>query len=119
MQGLSWRSTLRPTVFARRCGLPSPLPVKPERHPHVLCTPKRRRTQRAISSLAVFETRSYRARTCVRLRTRRNERHGDRRCAVANVKPIPDGYPRVTPYLCVDGAAGAIASDTDALGATE
>jgi PhnB protein len=24
------------------------------------------------------------------------------------VKPIPDGYPRVTPYLCIDGAADAI-----------
>jgi PhnB protein len=27
---------------------------------------------------------------------------------MANVKPIPDGYPRVTPYLCVDGASDAI-----------
>jgi len=24
------------------------------------------------------------------------------------VKPIPEGYPQVTPYLCVDGAADAI-----------
>ena len=24
------------------------------------------------------------------------------------VKPIPDGYPRVTPYLIVDGASAAI-----------
>ena len=24
------------------------------------------------------------------------------------VDPIPDSYPRVTPYLCVDGAAAAI-----------
>lgn len=25
-----------------------------------------------------------------------------------NVKPIPDGYPQVSPYLCVDGAEEAI-----------
>jgi PhnB protein len=24
------------------------------------------------------------------------------------VKPIPDGYPRVSPYLCIDGASAAI-----------
>ena len=28
--------------------------------------------------------------------------------AVADVNPIPPGYPQVTPYLSVDGAAGAI-----------
>ena len=28
---------------------------------------------------------------------------------MAPVKPIPDGYPQVTPYLCVDGAEDAIA----------
>jgi PhnB protein len=27
---------------------------------------------------------------------------------MADVKPIPDGYPQVTPYLHVDGAAAAI-----------
>ena len=27
---------------------------------------------------------------------------------MAGVKPIPDGYPRLTPYLIVDGAAQAI-----------
>jgi PhnB protein len=27
---------------------------------------------------------------------------------MANVKPIPDGYPQLTPYLCIDGAAQAI-----------
>jgi PhnB protein len=27
---------------------------------------------------------------------------------MATVKPIPDGYPHVTPYLYVDGAAAAI-----------
>ena len=27
---------------------------------------------------------------------------------MATVKPIPDGYPQVTPYLCVDGAEAAI-----------
>ena len=27
---------------------------------------------------------------------------------MADVKPIPDGYPQVTPYLCVDDAKAAI-----------
>ena len=35
------------------------------------------------------------------------------------VKPIPDGYPRVTPYLCVDDAAKAIEFYKEALGAEE
>jgi PhnB protein len=35
------------------------------------------------------------------------------------VNPIPDGYPRVIPYLSVDGAAGAIAFYVSVLGATE
>jgi PhnB protein len=35
------------------------------------------------------------------------------------VKPIPDGYPRVTPYLCVDGANAAIDFYTQVLGAHE
>ncbi len=35
------------------------------------------------------------------------------------VKPIPDGYPRVSPYLIVDGAAKAIDFYTTVLGATE
>jgi PhnB protein len=35
------------------------------------------------------------------------------------VKPIPEGYPRVTPYLYVDGAADAIVYYCDVLGATE
>lgn len=38
---------------------------------------------------------------------------------MANVKPIPDGYPRVTPYLCVDGANAAIEFYETVLGATE
>ena len=33
------------------------------------------------------------------------------------VNPIPDGYPRVTPYLIVDGAAAAIDFYTTVLGA--
>lgn len=36
-----------------------------------------------------------------------------------NVNPIPEGYPRVTPYLCVDGAAAAIDFYTTVLGAEE
>lgn len=35
------------------------------------------------------------------------------------VQPIPDGYPRVTPYLCVDGAAAAIEFYGSVLGTTE
>ena len=35
------------------------------------------------------------------------------------VKPIPDGYPRVSPYLVVDGAAQAIDFYTQVLGASE
>jgi PhnB protein len=35
------------------------------------------------------------------------------------VKPIPEGYPRVTPYLIVDGASAAIEFYTSVLGATE
>ncbi len=38
---------------------------------------------------------------------------------MADVKPIPDGYPVVTPYLCVDGAEAAIRFYGDVLGATE
>jgi PhnB protein len=35
------------------------------------------------------------------------------------VKPIPEGYPRVTPYLYVDGANDAIEFYKDVLGAEE
>jgi PhnB protein len=35
------------------------------------------------------------------------------------VQPIPEGYPRVTPYLIVDGASAAIDFYTSVLGATE
>ena len=38
---------------------------------------------------------------------------------MADVKPIPDGYPQVTPYLCVDGAKAAIEFYSKILGATE
>ena len=38
---------------------------------------------------------------------------------MAAVKAIPDGYPQVTPYLCVDGAAAAIDFYSKVLGATE
>jgi PhnB protein len=37
----------------------------------------------------------------------------------SNVKPIPDGYHSVTPYLVVDGAAAAIEFYKKAFGATE
>jgi len=36
-----------------------------------------------------------------------------------SVKPIPDQYPRLTPYLCVDGAAQAITFYTTVFGAKE
>ena len=35
------------------------------------------------------------------------------------VKPIPDNYPQVSPYICVDGAAEAIEFYSEVLGATE
>jgi PhnB protein len=35
------------------------------------------------------------------------------------VKPIPDNYPRLSPYLCVDGAGKAIEFYCKAFGATE
>ena len=35
------------------------------------------------------------------------------------VKPIPDGYPQVTPYLCVDGAGAAIDFYVKVFGAVE
>lgn len=38
---------------------------------------------------------------------------------MASVKPIPDGYHSVTPYLIVDGAADAIEYYKKAFGATE
>ena len=38
---------------------------------------------------------------------------------MANVKPIPEGYPQVTPYLCVDGAGAAIQFYGQVFGATE
>jgi PhnB protein len=38
---------------------------------------------------------------------------------MANVKPIPEGYPQVTPYLAVDGADAAIKFYGDVFGATE
>jgi PhnB protein len=38
---------------------------------------------------------------------------------MADVKPIPDGYPQVTPYLCVDGAQAAIEFYSAVLGAKE
>ncbi len=38
---------------------------------------------------------------------------------MADVKPIPEAYPRVTPYLCVDNATAAIDFYTSVLGATE
>src|SRR5678815_314451 len=38
---------------------------------------------------------------------------------MADVKPIPDGYHSVTPYLVMDGAASAIDFYKKAFGATE
>jgi PhnB protein len=38
---------------------------------------------------------------------------------MATVKPIPEGYPQVTPYLAVDGADAAIKFYSDVFGATE
>ena len=38
---------------------------------------------------------------------------------MAKVKPIPDGYPQVSPYLAVDGARNAIEFYSNVFGATE
>jgi PhnB protein len=38
---------------------------------------------------------------------------------MATVQPIPQEYPRVTPYLCVDGASAAIEFYAQVLGTTE
>jgi PhnB protein len=38
---------------------------------------------------------------------------------MATVDPIPAGYPRVTPYLCVAGAAAAIDFYREVFGATQ
>ena len=38
---------------------------------------------------------------------------------MAKVKPIPDGYPRLSPYLCVDGATRAIEFYGTVFGAKE
>ena len=38
---------------------------------------------------------------------------------MADVKPIPDGYPRITPYLAIDGASDAIDFYTKVFGARE
>ncbi len=38
---------------------------------------------------------------------------------MADVKAIPDGYPQVTPYLCIDGAAEAIEFYGKVFGATQ
>src|SRR5262245_44534930 len=45
--------------------------------------------------------------------------HPNRGGPMANVKPIPDGYPQVTPYLSVDGAGAAIDFYSKVFGATE
>jgi PhnB protein len=38
---------------------------------------------------------------------------------MSDVQPIPDNYPRVAPYLCVDGAAAAIDFYREVFGAIE
>jgi PhnB protein len=38
---------------------------------------------------------------------------------MATVQPIPEGYPQITPYLCVDGASAAIDFYSEVFGATE
>ncbi len=38
---------------------------------------------------------------------------------MAEVTPIPDSYPRVCPYLYIDGAAEAIEFYTQVFGATQ
>ena len=38
---------------------------------------------------------------------------------MSDVNPIPDNYPRISPYLCVDGAAAAIDFYVEVFGAVE
>ncbi|MGH7424923.1 MAG: VOC family protein [Candidatus Methylomirabilales bacterium] len=38
---------------------------------------------------------------------------------MSKVKPIPDGYPEVSPYLCIDGAGAAIEFYRKVFGAAE
>ena len=38
---------------------------------------------------------------------------------MAKVNPIPDEYPQITPYLCVDGAGAAVGFYVTVFGATE
>ena len=38
---------------------------------------------------------------------------------MSHVSPIPEGYPRVCPYLLIDGASEALGFYTNVLGATE
>lgn len=38
---------------------------------------------------------------------------------MSDVKPIPDGYPRIAPYLCVDDAEAAIGFYAEVFGARE
>ncbi len=38
---------------------------------------------------------------------------------MASVKPIPDGYPQISPYLCIDGASAAIEFYSEVFRATE
>jgi PhnB protein len=49
----------------------------------------------------------------------RKPRPQPRNPAMTGVKPIPDGYPRLNPYLIVDGAAKAIEFYTSVFGARE
>src|SRR4051812_33765621 len=46
-------------------------------------------------------------------------RQPERSAPMAKAKPIPDMYPRVTPYLSIDGAGDAIDWYTKIFGATE
>jgi PhnB protein len=39
--------------------------------------------------------------------------------STAGVRPVPDNYPQIVPYLCVDGAIAAIAFYCTVFGATE
>lgn len=42
-----------------------------------------------------------------------------RAATTAEVKPIPDNYPQIVPYLCVEGASAAIEFYRSVFGATE
>jgi PhnB protein len=62
---------------------------------------------------------SQRVAATISSRSATNDLGTSRRYQMSDVKPIPDNYPQVVPYLCVDGANAAIDFYRNVFGATE